>query len=279
MPRNASKVPRIIPNISFPLVNLISKVTVGLIARQRSLLEQEHWRTVPWALDSPTQSAQSRLVNILIFVPGFLEDDTRLDREFEFGLHEDLVQRLKLQLEQLFKWRWRWEGVNQHAAWEEESDRKASVGRKILFQNLPQAVEIMTYNSVLIWILGLLWKLDPLNTHYTVLNAAGTSKDASTCRYNTLGPLNLPGEAVQLREIAVEICMAFDFQVRNIKNHAVSSLFFLMPIGLAWSVLEHEEEWKKVIDEGLASSHVTKGYQTEQNAFGFGSYAVPKLPK
>ncbi|MCJ1263591.1 hypothetical protein MMC22_003461 [Lobaria immixta] len=60
--------------------------TVGLITRQRSLLEQDHWRTVPWALNSSAQSAQSRLVNILILVPGFLEDDTRLDREFDFEL-------------------------------------------------------------------------------------------------------------------------------------------------------------------------------------------------
>lgn len=203
----------------------------------------------------------------------------RLDREFNSELHEDLVQRLNVQLEQLFKWRWRWEGENLHAAWEEDSHRRASVGRAIRFATLPQAVEIMIYNSVLIWILGLLWKLDPLNVHSAILDAAGNAKDLSSCRYSTLGPLHLPGEAFQLREIAVEICMAFDFQIRNIKDNAVSSLFFLMPIGLAWSVLEHEEEWTSVISEGLASSYVTRGYQTGQNVFGFGSYAIPNLSK
>lgn len=266
-------------SINFPYTNFISKVTVGLIARHRSLLEQEHWRTVPWALNPWMQSAQSRLVNILIFVPGFLEDDTRLGREFDFEFHEDLVQRLKFQLEQLFTWRWCWEGENLHAAWEVESDREASVGRRLCFATLSQAVEIMIYNSVLIWILGLLWKLDPLNVHSTVLDAAGNAQDPSSHRYITLSPLHRPGETFKLREVAVEICMAFDFQVRNIKDNAVSSLFFLMPIGLAWSVLEHDEHWKSVIIEGLATSHVTRGYQTEQNVFGFGSYAVPKLPK
>lgn len=252
---------------------------MGLITRQRSLLEQDHWRTVPWALDSSAQSAQSRLVNILIFVPGFLEDDTRLDREFDFALHQDLVQRLKFQLEQLFKWRWRWEGENLHAAWEEESDQEALIGRAIHFATLPQAVEIMTYNSVLIWILGLLWKLDPLNIYSIIMVAAGHTQDPSSCRYTTLGPLHLPGEAIQLRDVAVEICKAFDFQIRNIKDKAVSSLFFLMPIGLAWSALEHEEEWKRFISEGLASSHVTRGYQTGKNVFGFGSYAIPSLSR
>lgn len=263
--------------INFPLSNLISKVTIGLIARQRSLLEQEHWRTVPWALNSSAQSAQSRLVNILIFVPGFLEDDARLDREFDPWFHEDLVRRLRFQLEQLFRWRWRWERENLQAAWEGESEGEASVGRAVRFATLAQAVEIMIYNSVLIWILALLWKLDPLHTPAAVSEAASNTQDPWT--RHPAGPLHLPGEAAQLRDIAVEICMAFDFQIRNIKDQAVSSLFFLMPIGLAWSVLEREEAWTTVISDGLASSFVTHGYQTGRNVFGFGSYAVPQLPK
>ena len=252
---------------------------MGLIARQRSLLEQEQWRTVPWALDPSEQSAQSRLVNILVFVPGFLEDDTRLDRNFDFGMHEDLVQRLSFQLEQLFEWRWLWEASNLQAAWEEQSGRVASPARAICFATMSQAVEIMTYNSVLIWILGLLWKLDPLNTRSAVLGAAGHTKECSPCRHAAIGPLHFPVEAIQLRDIAIEIYRIFDFQIRNVQNRAVSSLFFLMPIGLAWSVLEQEEEWKIAIDKSLASSYVTKGYQTGRNVFGFGSYAIPRVSK
>lgn len=74
-------------SINFPYTKFISKITVGLIARHRSFLEQEHWGTVPWALYPWTQSVQSRLVTILIFVPGFLEDDKRLGREIHFAFH------------------------------------------------------------------------------------------------------------------------------------------------------------------------------------------------
>jgi hypothetical protein len=218
-------------------------------------------------------------VNILVFVPGFLEDDTRLDRDFDFHLHQHLVSRLNSQLEQLFKWRWRWEAENPHAAWNEESGRESPLGRTIRFAKLAQAVEIMTYNAVLIWILGLLWKLDPSNVHAAVLDAASRSNGSSSRWHTTHGPLHLPGEAMQLRDIAIEICRAFDFQIRNIKENVVSSLFFLMPIGLAWSVLEHDEEWKRAINQSLASSYITSGYQTGKNVFGFGSYAVPELPK
>ncbi|MCJ1379168.1 hypothetical protein MMC17_002268 [Xylographa soralifera] len=253
-------------------------VTMGLIARQRSFLEEAHWRTVPWALDPAAQSAQSLLVNILVFVPGFLEDDSRLDQESDFALREDLVQRLNIHLEELFEWRWRWEARNPNIAWEEESGRESSRGRRIRFATLSQAIEIMTYDSVLLWILGLLWKIDPSNTHSAVLNAARHAHGVSSCGYTAPSPLHLPGEAVQLRDVAIEICRAFDFQIRNIEKNAASSLFFLMPIGLAWSVLEHEEEWNKAISHGLARSYVTRGYQTGHNVFGFGRYAVPKLP-
>lgn len=89
-------------------------------------------------------------------------------------------------------------------------------------------MEIMICNSVLIWILGLLWKLDPLNIHSAVLDAAGNAQGPLSYRYTALSPLHRPGETLQLREVAVEICMVFDFQVRNIKDNAVSSLIFLM---------------------------------------------------
>ena len=218
-------------------------------------------------------------MDILIFVPGFLDDDTQLDRQLDTDLHEDLVQRLKFQLGLLFTWRWRWEEENLNAAWEDDSGREASPGRTIQFAKLSQAIVIMIYNSVLIWILGLLWKLDPFNIPSAVSEAASHAQDTLSCPYAITSPLHLPGEAIQLHDIAVEICMAFDFQIRNIKDKTISSLFFLMPIGLAWSVLERDEEWRRVIGEGLTSSNVTSGFQTGQNVFGFGSYAVPKLPK
>ena len=134
---------------------------MGLIARQRSFLEQSHWRTVPWAFDPTVQSAQSRLVNILVFVPGLLEDESQLNQKSDSALREDRVCRLQVQLEELFEWRWCWEAENSNIVWEEESGRVLPLGRRIRFTILSQAIEIMTYDSVLLWILGLLWEIDP----------------------------------------------------------------------------------------------------------------------
>ena len=252
---------------------------MGLITRHRSFLEQEHWQTVPWATNPEAQCAQSRLLSILAFVPGYLEDDARLDLDFNLKLHGDLIKHLTSQLEQIFAWRWRWEEDNPLSSWEERNGRKASLGPAVRFASLTQGVEIMTYNAVLIWILGLLWKLDPHNVPSHICNAANGTQFNSSSQYITVGPLHLPGQSIQLWDIAIEICRVFDFVIRNIKNKVVSSLFFLMPIGLACSVLDHDERWTKAINDSLASSHVTTGYKTGQNIFGFGSYAFPKIPK
>lgn len=201
----------------------------------------------------------------------------RLDREFDPELHEDLVQRLKLQLGQVFKWRWEWEVENPRATREEGGDSEARGATQ--FASISQAVEITTYNAVLIWLLGLLWKLDPLNTPHTISSTASHPHPPQPSPDTATTPLHLPGSATQLRTVAIEICLAFDFQIRNIgeknNNDHVSALFFLMPIGLAWSVLERDANWKTFISEALASSFVTRGYETGQNVFGFGAYAVP----
>ncbi|MCJ1439480.1 hypothetical protein MMC27_008874 [Xylographa pallens] len=259
------------------LAKAIIEVTTGLISRRRCFLEQAQWRTAPWALDPSAQSGQSRLVNILVFMPGFLEDHSRLVQEYDFVLHQDLLQSLQFQLKQLFEWRWHWQMEYLCAAWEEENDRDVFPGRAIRFATTSQAAETMIYNTVLIWILGLLWKVDPSNTSSIVLDAARHTQGTLSGRYTRHGPLHLPGEVVNLHDVAVEICRAFDFQIRNTVNNSASILFFLMPIGLAWSVLGHEEEWAKAINESLSKSHVTSGYQTGQNVFGFGSYAVPNV--
>lgn len=224
------------------------------------------------------QSNQSRLVNILVFVPGFLEDAEQMNEALGIQLHSDLLLRLENQLEDLFKWRWRWGEDNPQAAWEKDSGRGGPLGRTLHFATSVQAAEVMTYNAVLLWILALLWALDPTNTCSTVLAVARRTQAACRPTYTSPSPLHLPGRAIQLRFVAIEICRAFDFQIRNIKNSAISSLFFLMPIGLAWSVLEQDDKWKEAINKSLASSQITSGYQTGRNAFGFGSYAVPKVP-
>lgn len=254
-------------------------MTASLIASQRSFLEQEQWRTVPWSSDLAPRSTQSQLIDILAFIPGFLEVDKQLETNLDVLLQNDLIQQINSQLEELFKLRWRWEAANLGTVHEETHIRQGNLRPGALsFANVSQAADIMTYNAVLIWLLGLLWKLDPKQIDSSVTRAANYTRTVSSCQQTQDSPLRRPGEAVYLRDVAIEICRSFNFLLRNIKNSSISALFFLMPIGLAWNVLKHEENWRNAINETLALSNITKDYHTGQNAFGFGAYAIPQLP-
>ncbi|KAG8528674.1 uncharacterized protein KY384_006361 [Bacidia gigantensis] len=230
----------------------------------------------------------------MIFVPGFLEDDAKLDQDVSIEACKALWQRIVAQLDLLFTWRWQWHHQNPQVV--EENIIKDNRRQKLAlhFTSLLHAVDILTYDSALIWLLGLLWKLNPCLAPLAVEDSASRTK-LSILSPSSENPncLHLPGSATKLKEVAIEIYHVFDFQMRNIRGHRVSSLFFLMPIGLAWSVLQGDEKWRSSITETLALSRVTKGYQAgqnpiirggdggeevvERNAFGFGAYAVPRV--
>jgi hypothetical protein len=89
-------------------------------------------------------------------------------------------------------------------------------------------------------------------------------------------PLLGPGETLFHHEVAVEICRIFEFQLQNVKSLRVSSLYFLMPLGLAWSILEHDTKYTDWITSMLSSTKITQGYTIKENAFGFGMYEIPR---
>jgi hypothetical protein len=252
---------------------------------------------VPYSLDPWEQSPQSQLAGIFVTVPGFLEDYSSVDRNGDEKLRDDLLHRVSTQLENLFRWRWEWDVLNPNAAWETEFSEKTSglptsnhcvpsisrlCGKHLHFSTLSQASEIMLYDAILLWLIGLLWKLNPTTIADIVLSASAKAKSSSEMlcclSVDSTGSLLVPGATFHLRETAIEICRCFSFQIDNIKGQYVSSLFFLLPVGIGWSVLERDPEWKVAISEELASSRTTRGYLMGQNVFGFGSFAVPQMP-
>ncbi|OCL03880.1 hypothetical protein AOQ84DRAFT_442428 [Glonium stellatum] len=257
-------------------------VTAGLVARQRTFLEQEKWQTIPWALGPPSKSQQNHLVDILAMVPGFLEDDAKLGQLEDLVLRQDLLCRLKCQLQRLYRWRWKWEELNPNAAQEETpstplTNKPRVVEKTLYFSAHLQATEIMLYNAVLLWLLGLLWRLEPLDGSTTVEAAAAAAADISIPVDVSAVTLHLPGQAISLRDPAIEICRVFEFQIANMENSKDSALFFLFPLGLAWSVLEQEAPFREWIRGMLDSSRVTRGYAIGQNLWGFGNYNIPKV--
>ncbi|ETN40746.1 uncharacterized protein HMPREF1541_05026 [Cyphellophora europaea CBS 101466] len=249
--------------------------TVGLVAKKRIFLEQAIWKTAPWQGSGlPPKTAQNELVDIMVGIPGYMQDTV----EIQQGGAKDkqkkalLLARLKADLSTLFDWRWKWEAHNPNAAIEMEPGA-LPVGRRVCdfrlfrkvlwFRNFTQATEILLYNAVLLCLLGALWQFDP---------PAEVEVPAPT---NSI--LKRPDEIFSLLEPAEEICRGFEYQLLNIDNSQDSTLFWLLPLGVASKVLEAEPEYGRWIQSMLDTSRVTRGYGSGMSEFAFGHYQFPHI--
>ncbi|KAK5231757.1 hypothetical protein LTR47_007160 [Exophiala xenobiotica] len=282
-------------------------ITIGLITKTRSFLEQSVWIDEPWSVcGQENKSSQNQLVDILAYVPGFLEDQARLDEQWPrpstsegFRFRLDLVQRIEYQVARLYNWRWHWEEINPHSVWEVDPEimpshhffaahRPRRIRNTLIFSSFSKAIEISLYNAVLLCLLGLLWSLqtpidDDGNDDEDSPSSSSPLQELLSQTTSTSTPLHLPGTVDSLIEPAIEICRAFEFQLLNVKNTSTSTstaLFWLFPLGLASKVLEDNatREYMAWIKDMLDSSQITRGYGTTgQNTAGFGFYKFPQI--
>ncbi|KAH8656685.1 hypothetical protein BGZ60DRAFT_532268 [Tricladium varicosporioides] len=254
-------------------------ITVGLITKRRTFLEEPRWRTASWPSNTSPTDEQSRLTDLLALVPGLLDDKLLLDNGSKDLHPSEFISRLTSVLIGLFRWRWEWDEENLDVSSSEEgrTHRCRPSLQRLHFSSSTQASDIMLYNSVLMWIIGLLNAVSPHSAQKKIMIVAISTKSNTLSLCDDASPLLFPGQKVQLRDLAIEICQAFEWQIHNIKNHRSSSRFFLMPVGMAWSVLEKDEEYRTWITGMLDSSRVTRGYALSGNSFGFGNYAFPSI--
>jgi hypothetical protein len=252
-----------------------AQIIVSLITKSRTFLEQAEWLSEPWTIcGSENKSAQNRLVDILVHIPGFLQDQAQLDQTPSEHFRLDLIQRIEYQISKAHNWRWQWEEMNPEVAWEVEpntlpSDQVLTARRPIrkvlCFSSFSKAAELCLYNAVILFLLGLLWTLKP------------PGRDSPEAVRLSQSSLYLPGDTDSLMEPAVEICRAFEYQLLNVKHSHDSALFWLFPLGMASRALEDNLEYLAWIKDMLDKSQVTRGYGTGGNTYGFGFYRLPKI--
>ena len=252
-------------------------MTVALITKTRSFLESSEWLLEPWAeIGAANKNFQNQLVDILVHIPGFLQDQGELEQSFDAELEQSLTRRVEFQVERLFQWRWRWEESNLNAVWEIEPDQLSTetplssmrpAGPVLMFSSFTRAAEISLYNAVLLCLLGLLWTLKH------------SEESTPSPVAETTSPLNLPTDVTSLTEPALEICRTFEYQVAHASKNSASALFWLFPLGLASKVLEDDPTMMRWIKSMLETSQITKGYGTGANTYGFGFYKFPAIKR
>ncbi|GAM43740.1 hypothetical protein TCE0_060f18794 [Talaromyces pinophilus] len=264
-------------------------ITIDIISKKRCFLDEENWQSVPWVIEPNSKSPQNYLADILGTVPGMLEDDAALSLQDDSMARATLLDRVEHQLVKLFQWRWKWEKLNRFSAWEElvSSNPSAVPGQDRIFNSIlcfsafEQATEIVLYNAVQMWLVGLLWRLAQSESPAIISSAARiAATQAGTFEETNVTPLLLPGMSFSLREPAIEICRVFEYQCLNAQHNRGSALFCLLPIGLAYGVLERESRYQYWIRSMLDLLPVMKGYVLGQNVMGVGfHYRSWRLPE
>lgn len=288
----------------------------SLFSRRRTFLEEPHWQDVPWALDPLAKPAQSQLLDVLVTIPGLLEEERHIDDadvrpnddliDPTFILDEQLIRRVKLcgriaaQLERLYHWRWDWQYEYGQYVTVDESDwqsnspaSRGSYGEtsQLQFGRSVFANDIMLYNAALLWLMSLLWKLEPYGTASIIegcaQRAAVTSAPTPTSARSSpilsphdvlFEPLLRPGTSFSIRDPAIEICRAFDWQCQRHEQHAASAdqtCLYLFPLGMARAVLDDDPDAQEWIDSMLDTSPITAGYGRHGGSIvNFGSYVT-----
>ncbi|RYP64250.1 hypothetical protein DL769_006730 [Monosporascus sp. CRB-8-3] len=207
-----------------------------------------------------------------------------------------LCNSIAVQLEKLYRWRWDWQHENgQHIAVDDESSWQPEdpawnllneFGKnrrlaRLRFDRPVYANDVMLYNAALMWLMALLWKIEPSRAGVVITNCARratpTPEFPAPSSFNSL--LERPGTALSIRVPAVEVCRAYDWLSRH--HHPCSATedqicLYLFPLGMARSVLGTDPDGREWIAAMLDLSPVTRGYgaATCSSVAGFAAYIM-----
>lgn len=262
-------------------------ITVGLLRKQRLFLEDQRWQTVPWALQSGSKSNQDQLVDVLVKVPGFLQDQQTCRSTGNVAAKQKLIEDVLKQLRLLFQWRWKWEAYRLGVAREEDRFGASfstivplpkEVERLLTFMSFGDGVEIALYDAVLLCLQGLLYSELDGNIALQEIQRVALETRVHHRVSSDSGLVQPDVSKISLRATAIEIVRTFEYELLHIhQSEGVPTLFWLFPLGLAGKILQDDAHMTRWIQALLDTSEVTRGYGRGDNAFGFGFYELPKV--
>ncbi|KAG4259115.1 hypothetical protein FPRO03_13050 [Fusarium proliferatum] len=204
-------------------------LVASLYGKQRLFLEEERWRMVPYERNKRFKTPQSQLLDILVVVPGILQDHEAAQSMDEDGpgLRTELLERVERQLVALYRWRWQWQArsgnhvetdagntpqLNGRAAEALGSIGTSRQSGRLRLGKFALATELMLYNATMMWLIALHWKIDPVSASARIEACADAAMpNEPATNYLSFEPLRRPGGAVTVRDPAMEICRVFEW--------------------------------------------------------------------
>ncbi|KAH8651438.1 hypothetical protein BX600DRAFT_418677 [Xylariales sp. PMI_506] len=274
-------------------------VVASLITSKKVFLDDPTWHEGPYTLFPQSKAPQSYLLDILTSVPGILEDHQEVERmqnicsptcstigeaifEEIVTARLDIISRIMGKLKSLLVWRLHWQiafGFNVSARLEHHqhtvlNHSAASYSDKLDFSHPSSAAEIALYNAVLMWLLALIYDLEPLRAESFIQSCAHqaissmseaefpftSGKATKLMNLGTFEPLRTVGSTTSVRDAALEICRVFEWQSRHHAATWETNCVYMFPIGLALCVLDLEPENREWIRTMLDANALTRGY-------------------
>ncbi|MCJ1338537.1 hypothetical protein MMC09_003826 [Bachmanniomyces sp. S44760] len=228
-------------------------VVESLSARKKCFLEQEIWKTVPWALDPGSKSVTHYLIDSMCDLPGLLSDTISLESgkllpSEALDLHADLCRRILAIFEDIYQWRWEWEhrfGQEVRNAFSNSVLNQYSDGNIVwpsIFQYplLTRASEIINYNSALILLLRLRRANlgDSFDFSFDESNPSSPVESSDPSKIH----LHLPGECGTPLAAAIEICRSVEYCLSQGESSA-GAYFVMFPLRMAHLAIQPNSQY------------------------------------
>lgn len=245
------------PIHSFPMstcgrrLTLLVKICQSFAIRRRTFLEEEKWKTLPWATTPKT--ALDSLIDILADMPGVVNDMAASEHPISPTTRAAFHRKVGQLRTQLREWRWAWHQKHSGVARRVPSHLKLDgvdtavfreqLSTMIEFDTTQQALEMLTYNAGLIYLMQLEDLLDMgTEPHNAPLSAADVEYIRRAGKSHPSTPLLLPDEARFICQPALEAFRLIPSLYKNLVTTKDRIMVILAPLGIVYcSTQKHAE--------------------------------------
>lgn len=229
----------------------LAQICQSFALRRRTFLEEKKWKVVPW--EKLPKTALDSLIDILADMPGMVNDMAASEHPISPATKASFHEKVKELRENLEEWRWAWDIKNPSVAHEVPSHYnldsidtpvfKDQLSTMLEFDATQQALEMLTYNAGLIYLMQLEDLLDIGEPHNVPLTAAEEVyiRDAGASHATTT-PLLLPGEARYICQPALEAFRLIPSLYKNLVTTKDRIMVILAPLGIVYCSTKNNAE-------------------------------------
>lgn len=237
---------------SFQVLTSVSQICQSFAIRRRTFLEDRKWKVGPW--EKLPKTALDDLFDIMADMPGVVNDMAASEHPISPVTMAAFHLRVGGLRELLQTWRWHWDRNHPNVAREVPSNLhnldnintpvfKEQLATMIEFDTTQQALEMLTYNAGLIYLMQLEDLLDMGEPH----NPSPISDDDmdyirhATDRHPS-SPLLLPDEARFICQPALEAFRLIPSLYKNLVTGKDRIMVILAPLGIVYTSTQSNTE-------------------------------------